>query len=248
MNAATVDPGIPLAWQRDVESREKGEAWKKPLLLNGRGDPEDVRLQRVRRPPAPPGSRRSATFQRARPTPSSALPYPGRRARAGGAGPTPTTRCCRTGASTKGSWSGPSSAPRPCRRTPTSTATTRYGPTSTRSGWDGVRRLDRWLETYLGATVEPGREEYLRQISRKSPIQCVARICDRGARPTTCSVLQGGQGVGKSTAIRILAPREEWFADEIADLGSKDSAQDLAGKWIIEVPELARSAGARSSA
>ena len=30
----------------------------------------------------------------------------------------------------------------------------------------------------------------------------------------------------------------EWFTDEIADLGSKDSAQDLPGKWIIELGEL----------
>jgi predicted P-loop ATPase len=30
----------------------------------------------------------------------------------------------------------------------------------------------------------------------------------------------------------------EWFADEIADLGSKDSAQDLRGQWIIELGEL----------
>jgi putative DNA primase/helicase len=30
----------------------------------------------------------------------------------------------------------------------------------------------------------------------------------------------------------------EWFSDEISDLGSKDSAQDLRGKWIIELAEL----------
>ena len=32
----------------------------------------------------------------------------------------------------------------------------------------------------------------------------------------------------------------DWFADEIADLGGKDSAQDLRGKWIIEIGELER--------
>ena len=26
--------------------------------------------------------------------------------------------------------------------------------------------------------------------------------------------------------------------DEISDLGTKDSGQDLAGKWIVELPEL----------
>ena len=51
-------------------------------------------------------------------------------------------------------------------------------------------------------------------------------------------ILEGRQGAGKSTACSILALRAEWFTDEIADLGSKDSAQDLPGKWIIELGEL----------
>jgi predicted P-loop ATPase len=34
------------------------------------------------------------------------------------------------------------------------------------------------------------------------------------------------------------AVRTQWFADEISDLGSKDSAQDLRGKWCIEMSEL----------
>jgi predicted P-loop ATPase len=32
---------------------------------------------------------------------------------------------------------------------------------------------------------------------------------------------------------------DEWFCDHIADLGSKDSRIELAGKWIIEISELA---------
>lgn len=51
-------------------------------------------------------------------------------------------------------------------------------------------------------------------------------------------ILEGPQGVGKSTCLRILAG-DEWFADEISDLGTKDSAQDLRGKWIVELAEVA---------
>src|SRR4051794_38394847 len=105
--------------------------------------------------------------------------------------------------------------------------------------WDGTPRLDTWAEVYLGAKVEPGRKEYLRQVSRNMLKQPVARAYEPGCKAGHLPVLRGGQGIGKSTAIRTLAVREEWFADEIADLGSKDAAQDLAGKWIIEVPELA---------
>jgi predicted P-loop ATPase len=52
-------------------------------------------------------------------------------------------------------------------------------------------------------------------------------------------LLEGPQGIGKSSAVRALTKNREWFADEIADLGTKDAAQDLRGKWLIEVPELA---------
>src|SRR3954452_21159838 len=105
--------------------------------------------------------------------------------------------------------------------------------------WDGTERLDSWLATCLGAKAEPGREAYLRHVGRKSLIQAVARAHKPGCKADHMPVLRGPQGIGKSSAIRALAVREEWFADEIADLGSKDAAQDLAGKWIVEVPELA---------
>src|SRR4051794_18510413 len=112
--------------------------------------------------------------------------------------------------------------------------------------WDGTERLDSWLEVYLGARPE-GEDDaarsrhssYLRAIGRKSLIQTVARAHKPGCKADHMPVLRGPQGIGKSSAIRALAVREEWFADEIADLGSKDAAQDLAGKWIVEVPELA---------
>ena len=40
----------------------------------------------------------------------------------------------------------------------------------------------------------------------------------------------------KSTALRALF--SPWFADELADLGTKDAAMQLAGRWCIEMSEL----------
>ena len=65
-----------------------------------------------------------------------------------------------------------------------------------------------------------------------------ARAFEPGCKADHALILEGRQGAGKSTACSILALRAEWFTDEIADLGSKDSAQDLPGKWIIELGEL----------
>ena len=50
-------------------------------------------------------------------------------------------------------------------------------------------------------------------------------------------ILEGPQGARKSTALKSLAG-EEWFTDELAEIGSKDAAQQMRGVWIIEIAEL----------
>jgi putative DNA primase/helicase len=50
-------------------------------------------------------------------------------------------------------------------------------------------------------------------------------------------VLEGDQGIRKSSGLRELAS-SPWFADEIGDPGSKDAADALRGKWIVEIGEL----------
>ena len=52
-------------------------------------------------------------------------------------------------------------------------------------------------------------------------------------------MLEGAQGLRKSTAWRVLAG-DEWFTDHISDLGNKDSRIELHGKWIVEMGELDR--------
>jgi predicted P-loop ATPase len=50
-------------------------------------------------------------------------------------------------------------------------------------------------------------------------------------------LLEGPQGIRKSTFLRVLAG-DEWFTDHVSDLGSKDSRIELLGKWILEMGEL----------
>lgn len=100
--------------------------------------------------------------------------------------------------------------------------------------WDRKPRLGSWLTRYLGVTTSP----YATAVGRAWMVSAVARAFQPGCKADHGLILQGGQGVGKSRAAATIAKNDAWFADEIADLGSKDSAQDLRGKWLIELGEL----------
>jgi hypothetical protein len=95
--------------------------------------------------------------------------------------------------------------------------------------WDGVKRIDEWLPRYFGAPDTP----FVRAAGSKWLVSAVARIMQPGCKVDHCLVLEGPQGDGKSTGLNILAG-DDWFSDNMSDLGSKDSAIDLQGVWTIE--------------
>jgi hypothetical protein len=98
--------------------------------------------------------------------------------------------------------------------------------------WDGKNRIERWIINHAGAADT----EIIRQMSSKFLIGAVARIFQPGCKLDTILVLEGRQGLMKSSALRALA--EPWFTDHLPDLSSKDSMIQLHGKWIIELAEL----------
>lgn len=101
--------------------------------------------------------------------------------------------------------------------------------------WDGVARVDTALQRYWGCESTAA----VRASSRVSMLSLVARGLEPGTKVDTCLVLVGQQGAGKSTSLRALALRDEWFGDSDLPLGDKDARQLLRGKWIWELQELA---------
>jgi excisionase family DNA binding protein len=101
-----------------------------------------------------------------------------------------------------------------------------------RTTWDGKSRIDKWLTTYFGADDTL----YTRAIGPRCLIAAVARIFEPGCQADNVPIFEGLQGLGKSSGIRELA--HPWFTDRISKLGTKDSAIEAAGAWIMEISEL----------
>jgi predicted P-loop ATPase len=109
--------------------------------------------------------------------------------------------------------------------------------------WDGKTRIAGWMATYLGAKREP----YENTVGMMWLISAVARIYQPGCQCDYLPVFEGKQGLGKSTALKILGG--EWFTDAMPhDLSSKDASISLRGKWIIEIAEMASMSRADSNA
>lgn len=98
--------------------------------------------------------------------------------------------------------------------------------------WDGVPRIDIWLHTYLGADLNP----YTQAVGPRWLISAIARIDRPGCKADCCLVLEGPEGIRKSSTFEVLG--SPWYSNDIAVLGSKDSQQQLLGKWVLELDEL----------
>lgn len=108
--------------------------------------------------------------------------------------------------------------------------------------WDGVPRIREALRHFLGADESDYNEACLRVFM----LGAVKRIFEPGSKFEMMLVLTGGQGAGKSTFIRFLAIKDEWFSDDLRKLDDEKIYQRLAGHWIMEMSEMVATANAKS--
>lgn len=99
--------------------------------------------------------------------------------------------------------------------------------------WDGEERAETLLIDYLGAEDT----DLVRTVTRKFLAAAVARVFRPGCKFDYVTVLQGREGIGKSTLLLQLAGKG-WFNDSMVDLSGKDAMEMLQGSWIIELGEL----------
>lgn len=115
--------------------------------------------------------------------------------------------------------------------------------------WDGKKRLDTWMARALGAKKSC---RLTQQYSLRWPIALVARMMEPGCKQDSMLVLQGLQGIGKSTVFEVWSSQEDvqpgMFVDTRIRLDDKDALLTLAKCWLLEDAELLAHQGAGTEA
>lgn len=100
--------------------------------------------------------------------------------------------------------------------------------------WDQAPRID---EFFIRA-MHVAPSDYIRAVSKNFWISMVARIFKPGCKADEMIIIEGLQGCLKSTALEAIGGK--FYAKVREDLASKDFAQALAGKMLMEMDELDR--------
>ncbi len=102
--------------------------------------------------------------------------------------------------------------------------------------WDGVERIGTLLHRCLEADDTP----YVSAVTRKVLVAAVARIYCPGTKFDSVLVLDGAQGIGKSTLFKLLTG-PEYYSETLSltDMNDKAGAEKLQGYWLAEIGELA---------
>ena len=99
--------------------------------------------------------------------------------------------------------------------------------------WDGRLRAETMFIDYLGTDDTP----YYRQAALMTLVGAVARIYRPGHKFDFVPILEGVQGKGKSTFIRVLGLH--WMNELAGDIGDpKQMVEIMLGSWVLEIGEL----------
>jgi predicted P-loop ATPase len=100
--------------------------------------------------------------------------------------------------------------------------------------WDGKERVDTWLQDYCQAADTP----YDRAVGRKMLLAAVRRVRKPGCKFDFIVVLEGKQGILKSSLLRVLAGEENFSDAEILGTRKQEQQELIQGVWIYEIGEL----------
>lgn len=99
--------------------------------------------------------------------------------------------------------------------------------------WDGEPRCQHFLAKW--AKVED--TDYTREVSRLIFAGGIHRLYEPGCKFEDVPILIGNQGCGKSTLVRYLAINDDYHG-ELKIMEGQAAIENLAGKWVLEIPEM----------
>lgn len=100
--------------------------------------------------------------------------------------------------------------------------------------WDGAPRLDRVLPEFFQSPDTP----YERGVGPRWFLSLVARAMEPGCQSDSTMILEGPQGIGKSSAFQALMHDRTWYADSSCGVDHKDFYENLRGVWLMGFDEL----------
>lgn len=107
--------------------------------------------------------------------------------------------------------------------------------------WDGVERCS----DFLVDVFECDRNEYTTAASRNFWVSMIARVKRPGCQVDNMLIVEGDQGIRKTTALRAIGGK--WFAEISETVGTADFLQTLHGKLLVELGELSAFSKAESA-
>lgn len=106
--------------------------------------------------------------------------------------------------------------------------------------WDGNDHIDALFKTLEVRKEFEEHNEIYEIMFKRWLIMCVAAVLNpKGIAPQGVFILQGDQGIGKTSWLKKLVKDTEWFAEGLQiDPSNKDTVIRFGSYWIVELGEL----------
>lgn len=98
--------------------------------------------------------------------------------------------------------------------------------------WDGTPRLATLLSDAYGAV----QNDYTAAVGRCWITSMIARAMIPGCQVDTIIVLEGAQGIRKSSSLAVLGGK--WYASLPEAFGTRDFLMAIDGVWLAEIPDM----------
>jgi hypothetical protein len=99
---------------------------------------------------------------------------------------------------------------------------------------DGAPRVEMFLHTYMGVADTP----YTRAVSRYLWTGLAGRVMEPGCEAAMAPVFIGQQGVGKTRAVKALAPAIDFYSELNLAERDTEASRRMRGRLVLELGEL----------